>query len=64
MKIKSHCPKGEHSYSQHRWVEVNRKQIGKGVFDVQRRCKLCGKTDTVTLDYAVLSDIFSARKAK
>jgi hypothetical protein len=57
-----HCPKGATSYSTHRWVEVSRKQIRKGVFDVKRRCKLCGKTDTATLDYVVLSDILSFGK--
>jgi hypothetical protein len=53
-----YCPKGPRTYSPHKMEEVGRKQIRKGVFDVERRCKLCGGTDRATLDYVVLADVF------
>jgi hypothetical protein len=59
-----HCPKGPASYSTHRFVEISRKQVGKSVYDVRRRCKLCGKIDVAEVDYMILSDLFSIRKTK
>jgi hypothetical protein len=54
-----YCPKGPRTYSTHKFEEVDRKQTSPGVFDVTRRCKLCGGIDHATLDYVVLADVFS-----
>ena len=58
-KPEYYCPKGAKPYSTHRWKEISRKQIKKGIVESTRECKLCGKIDVATLDYLILSDLFS-----
>jgi hypothetical protein len=59
-----YCPKGTKPYSTHRFVEISRKKIGNGIYESKRKCKLCGKIDIATLDYMILSDLFSLKPRK